>query len=97
MLNSLFSLLQIYWKPAVEILFLWVFIYHILVFFEGTRAIQVWRGIIVLLAVFFFAQYLSLNILNWMFDKLLGISVLAIMIIFSRKSGKALRVWANGI
>jgi len=28
-----------------------------------------------------------------MFDKLLGISVLAIMIIFSRKSGKALRVW----
>lgn len=82
MIDSAASFIQTYWRPGVEILFLWILIYHALVFFEGTRAIQVWRGIIVLLAVFFLVQYLSLNILNWIFDKLLGISVLAIMVIF---------------
>lgn len=82
MIETAILFLQTYWKPGLEILFLWILIYHALVFFEGTRAIQVWRGIIVLLAVFFLVQYLSLNILNWIFDKLLGISVLAIMVIF---------------
>ncbi|HNQ50986.1 MAG TPA: diadenylate cyclase CdaA [Candidatus Omnitrophota bacterium] len=82
MIETAILFLQTYWKPGLEILFLWILIYHALVFFEGTRAIQVWRGIIVLLAIFFLVQYLSLNILNWIFDKLLGISVLAIMVIF---------------
>jgi diadenylate cyclase len=71
-----------YWKPAVEVLFLWSLIYHILLFFEGTRALQVLRGIIMLLAAFFLVQYLNLNILNWMFDKLLGISVISFLVIF---------------
>ncbi|MFA5099596.1 MAG: hypothetical protein WC547_01770, partial [Candidatus Omnitrophota bacterium] len=82
MIELALSFFRIYWKPAVEILFLWSLIYHILLFFEGTRALQVLRGIITLLAGFFLVQYLGLNILNWLFDKMLGISVIAIMVIF---------------
>jgi diadenylate cyclase len=61
---------------------MWFLIYHVLLFFEGTRALQVLRGIIILLVTFFLVQYLGLNILNWIFDKLLGISVIAMMVIF---------------
>jgi diadenylate cyclase len=82
MIEMLISLFGIYWKPAIEIIFLWTLIYHILLFFEGTRALQVLRGIITLLAAFFLVQYLNLNILNWIFDKMLGISVIALMVIF---------------
>jgi diadenylate cyclase len=82
MIELLTSIFGTYWKPAVEILFLWGLIYHVLLFFEGTRALQVLRGIIILLVTFFLVQYLGLNILNWLFDKLLGISVIAIMVIF---------------
>jgi diadenylate cyclase len=82
MIELVTSFLGLYWKPAIEIIFLWSLIYHILLFFEGTRALQVLRGIIMLLAAFFLVQYLNLNILNWIFDKLLGISVIAIMVIF---------------
>ncbi len=44
------------WRPLFEILTLWFVIYHILLFFEGTRAIQVLRGIIFLLVIFFLPE-----------------------------------------
>jgi diadenylate cyclase len=70
------------WKPIVEILILWFVIYQIMLFFEGTRAIQVLRGIVILLAVFFVFQKLELGVLNWLLTKLFAISVIAILIIF---------------
>jgi diadenylate cyclase len=70
------------WKPIVEISILWFVVYHILLFFEGTRAIQVLRGIVILLLAFFLAQKLGLHVLDWLLTKLFGISVIAVLIIF---------------
>ena len=72
----------IYWKPAIEILILWFVIYHILLFFEGTRAVQVMRGVIIILIAFLLFQRLHLQVLNWLLTKLFGISVIALLIIF---------------
>lgn len=70
------------WKPIVEITILWFVIYHILLFFEGTRAVHVLRGIVILLVGFLLFQILGLEILNWLLTKLFAISVIAILIIF---------------
>jgi len=70
------------WKPILEIITLWFVIYHILIFFEGTRAIQVLRGIIILLIAFFLVQFLKLDVIEWLLTKLFAISVIAILIIF---------------
>ncbi|MDD5255813.1 MAG: diadenylate cyclase CdaA [Candidatus Omnitrophica bacterium] len=70
------------WKPVIEILILWFMIYHIMLFFEGTRAIQVLRGIVILLVAFFVFQNLGFTILDWLLTKLFAISVIAILIIF---------------
>jgi diadenylate cyclase len=61
---------------------LWFVIYHIFLFFEGTRAIQVLRGMIILLIAFFISQKLDFEILNWLLTKLFAISIIAILIIF---------------
>jgi len=79
---NIFNILFIIWKPLVEILILWFVIYHIMLFFEGTRAIQVLRGIVILLVAFFLFQKLNLQILNWLLTKLFAISVIAILVIF---------------
>lgn len=79
MLNSAISL---DWKAIVEIAILWFVMYRIMLFFQGTRAIQVLRGIIVLVFAFFIAQILRLETLDWLLTHLFGISVIAIMIIF---------------
>ncbi len=74
--------LTYYWKPCLEIFILWFVIYHILIFFEGTRAIQVLRGIIILLVAFFLFQKLGLETVDWLLTKMFTISVIAILIIF---------------
>jgi len=74
--------LFLFWKPIIEVLILWFVIYHIMLFFEGTRAIQVLRGIIILLLAFFLFQKFNFAILDWLLTKLFGISVIAILIIF---------------
>ncbi|MDD5128342.1 MAG: diadenylate cyclase CdaA [Candidatus Omnitrophica bacterium] len=74
--------LFLYWKPATEVIILWFFIYHIILFFEGTRSLQVLRGIIMLLLVFFISQKFDFIVLDWLLKKLFGISVIAILIIF---------------
>ncbi|MGE5308660.1 MAG: diadenylate cyclase CdaA [Deltaproteobacteria bacterium] len=72
-----------FWRPVFEILTLWFVIYHMLLFFEGTRAIQVLRGIIILLIIFFLSQRLGLSVLDWLMTKLFAISVIGILIIFA--------------
>lgn len=69
-------------KTLIEVSILWFVIYHVMLFFEGTRAIQVLRGIIILLLCFFLFQKLNFEILDWILRKLFAISVIAIMIIF---------------
>jgi diadenylate cyclase len=74
--------LILYLKPAIEITILWFFIYRLMLFFEGTRALQALRGMIVLLLAFLIFQKFNFLVLNWLFNKLFGISVIAILIIF---------------
>jgi diadenylate cyclase len=78
------------WKPAIEIAVLWFGIYHILLFFEGTRALQVIRGIIILLIVFLLAQSMQLMVLDWLMRNFLNISITAILIIFHPEIRQAL-------
>lgn len=70
------------WKTIVEITILWFIIYHILLFFVGTRAIHALRGIIILLFAFILFQRLGLEVLSWLLTKLFAISIIALLIIF---------------
>lgn len=79
-----------FWKPAVEIIILWIVIYEIMLFFEGTRAINVIRGIVFLLLAFFLFQRMRFEVLDWLLTKLFGISVIALMIIFHPEIRKGL-------
>jgi diadenylate cyclase len=82
MLNEMFNILSFNWRPVLEIIILWVLIYHILRFFEGTRAIQVLRGIFILIFLFLLAQIFQLNVINSLLTSLFTISVIAALIIF---------------
>jgi diadenylate cyclase len=82
MAHTLLSITVDIWKPVLEISILWFVIYHIMHFFEGTRAIQVVRGIVILSLAFFIFERLNFQVLDWLLTKLFGISVIAILIIF---------------
>jgi diadenylate cyclase len=71
--------------PTVEILILWFVFYRILVFFEGTRAFQVLRGLMYLLIAFLVSKLLGLDTINWLLTKIFGLSIIALMIIFHQE------------
>ncbi len=72
-------------KPVFEISILWFVFYQILVFFEGTRAFLVLRGITYLLIAFVISQMLGFDTLNWLLTKIFAISIVAILILFQQE------------
>ena len=72
-------------KPAIEITILWAAFYRILVFFAGTRAFQVLKGLTYLLLAFLLSQVLGLETLNWLLTKFFAISIIALLIIFQQE------------
>jgi len=70
------------WKPLIEISLLWFVIYIVLLFIQGTRAVQVLKGVIILVFGFFIAQRLQLDSINWIMTKLFALSVIGFFILF---------------
>jgi len=72
-------------KTILEIAVLWFTYYQILVFFEGTRAFQVFRGLAYLLLAFLISEILGFTTINWLLTRFFAISVVAFMIIFQQE------------
>lgn len=76
------DILNMIWKPFIEISILWFIIYRLLLFIKGTRAVQVLRGIIIIVIIFFITQQMRFDVINWIFTKLFALSVIAFLIVF---------------
>ncbi|MBI4387831.1 MAG: TIGR00159 family protein [Candidatus Omnitrophica bacterium] len=87
-----------FWKPIVEIGFIWFLIYSLIRFFQGTLALQVLIGIVVFAALFSIAKIFSLNTIEWILGNLLQVGVLAFVIVFQPELRRVLaRVGQNAI
>lgn len=80
--ESIKELIFTIWKPVIEIAILWFIIYRLLAFVKGTRAVQVLRGIIIIIIIFFLTQKLGFDVINWIFAKLFALSVIAFLVVF---------------
>lgn len=69
-------------KFIIEIAILWFVFYMLLLFVKGTRAVQVLKGIIIIVLVFLVTKELRLETINWILSKLFTISIIAFVIIF---------------
>ncbi len=69
-------------RAGLEIVILWIFFYWILVFFQGSVAVQVLRGVVVLVLVFLVAELLHLEVLSWLFAKIIAVVTVAFIVIF---------------
>jgi len=70
------------WRPVLEILIMWFILHMVLLFIITSRAMQVLKGLIILIIACFIFQKLKLDTVNWVITNLFPISVLALFIIF---------------
>ncbi len=84
------GLLISFWRPVVEILFIWVLIYFVIRLFQGTRAMQLLLGLILLVVIFLVAKFFELNSIIWVLSKVFAVGVVAFLIVFQPEMRRAL-------
>ena len=85
-----------YWKTVMEITILSMFIYYILLFIKGTRAVQVLKGLLLLIVTFLISQYLNLMVLNWLLTMFAPIAIISLIIIFQSELRRGLAKLGRG-
>lgn len=70
---------------AIEICILWAVFYRILMFFDGTRAFQVLKGISYLIIALLISHVLHFDVLNWLLGHFFSIWIIVIVVIFQNE------------
>lgn len=80
----------------IDILVVTFIIYKVLGFIRETRAQQLVKGILVLVAVFLVSDVLNLNTINWIMRTTMTMGVIAIVILFQPELRRALERMGRG-
>ena len=70
---------------TIEILILWIVYYRILLFFEGTRAFQVLKGISYLTVALMLSHVFHFDVLNWLLGHFFSIWIIVIVVVFQHE------------
>ncbi len=70
------------WQDVIDILIVGFVVYRLLLLIQGTRAVSMLIGLIVLAAVYQGAQLLELYTVNWVLDSLGNVILILIVVIF---------------
>jgi diadenylate cyclase len=95
MLFSDFTLWK-YLSSIVDIILVWYVIYKLINVIRGTKAVQLLKGIIVILLVRVVSDYLGLKTLSWIMQQAINWGFLAIIIIFQPELRRALEQLGRG-
>ncbi|WP_147535938.1 diadenylate cyclase CdaA [Bacillus marasmi] len=80
----------------VDILLVWYVIYKLINLIRGTKAVQLLKGIFVILLVKFISDTLGFNTLSWIMGNVITWGFLAIIIIFQPELRRALEQLGRG-
>ncbi len=85
-------------RPAdlLEILLVAIIIYKLYAMLEGTRAITLVKGILVLFMANFFCNVLQLNLLSWIFEKIMTWMFVLLPIVFQPELRRTLERLGQG-
>jgi diadenylate cyclase len=81
---------QLRWQDGLDIGIIAFLIYRLLQMLQGTRAMQMIIGLVVVLMAYVSSQVLGLFTLNWILDNFLGSIILVIIVIFQSDIRRAL-------
>ncbi|MCM3744858.1 diadenylate cyclase CdaA [Sporosarcina luteola] len=83
-------------KNIVDVLLVWFVFYKLITIIKGTKAVQLLKGIFVILFARILTEYFGLDTLKWMLDQVLMFGFLAIIILFQPEIRRALEQLGRG-
>lgn len=85
-----------YLNDLIDILMVSYIIYQVLSLMRGTRAVQLLKGIVIVLLAWLVSHALNLHTLKWLIENLFSVGVIAIIIIFQPELRRALEKLGRG-
>src|SRR5437773_890338 len=95
MLMEYLTLPPLTWTGMLDILIVAFFIYQLLVFIKGTRAVQMALGLALVVVFFYFSRWIRLETVSWLLTNMLPYFVFAIIVIFQSEIRRALAHFGN--
>lgn len=78
------------WQDIIDIVIVTVVVYYFLLLIKETRALQMLRGLAILLVVALFAGLFELHTINWILRNLFTVGLVALVILFQPEIRRAL-------
>ncbi len=85
-----------YIGDAIDVFLVAFVIYKLIMLIRGTKAVQLLKGILVILAIWFLSSFFGLTTMQWLMDKAITWGFLAIIIIFQPELRRALEQLGRG-
>lgn len=80
----------------LDILVIWFLIYELAMLVRGTRAVQLFKGIIIILVVKLVSWYIGLSTVSWVMDQIINWGVIAMVVIFQPEIRRGLEHLGRG-
>lgn len=92
--SNLFS-----WQNLVsllDVLVVWYVIYMLMMLLRGTKAVQLFRGIVVIIFIKLASWYIGLETISWIMDQVINWGIIAIIVIFQPEIRRGLEHLGRG-
>lgn len=92
--SNLFS-----WQNLVsllDVLVVWYVIYMLMMLLRGTKAVQLFRGIVVIIFIKLASWYIGLETVSWIMDQVINWGIIAIIVIFQPEIRRGLEHIGRG-
>ncbi len=83
-------------SDVVDILIVSYVVYKLLGYIHSSRAAQLGKGLLILVAAFFISDFFHLYTINWILTNILSVGLLALVIIFQPELRRALEYLGRG-
>jgi len=84
------------WRTILDVAVVAIIIYQLLMLIKGTRAVQLLKGLLVLLIISNVAQFLKLSTISWILDRLWSMLFIALPVVFQPELRRALEQIGRG-
>lgn len=87
---------ELRWVDLIDIGIVAVLLYYVLLWLQGTRAVSLIRGLLLLLIVYVISRLLGLHTLNWLFEKFAAAIAIMLVILFQPELRRTLERFGRG-
>ncbi|MFH1429611.1 MAG: diadenylate cyclase CdaA [Candidatus Margulisiibacteriota bacterium] len=84
------------WLDIIDVLLVAFVIYRVLLWFKGTRALQLTKGLFLVLLVYLLSKLLGLGTIDWLLEKLAAILLIVLIIVFQPELRRMLERLGRG-